>query len=364
MRRRNNTTAAIAFGFFLLFAAFPMLFWNEGRAVKTARALEEGAKKVISVPVDSVDTTNDAALVHLSGQVVTNEILSDEALGISVNAIKLRRTVEMFQWKENSGREGSSNSYEKIWSEDLIDSNTFESQGYDNPSSMPLESKTWSAEEVSLGAFWLSSNLINKLSTFETVRVADAELSNLSNTLGLASAELDGAHLFLPFAEGTLRDPEVGDLRVKLEQVLALPVSVVAQQEATTLTAFKTRSGRNLEMLRSGSLSASEMFDAAVSENNTLTWGLRFLGFIFMGFGIRFLFRPLLALTNFIPGLANLVRLGVTAVSFVLAFAFSLLTASVAWFTYRPLIAIPLITLAVIAFVGAGRFVKSKAATA
>jgi len=96
MRRRNNTTAAIAFGFFLLFAAFPMLFWNEGRAVKTARALEVGVKKVISVPVDSVDTTNDAALVHLSGQVVTNEILSDEALGISVNAIKLRRTVEMF----------------------------------------------------------------------------------------------------------------------------------------------------------------------------------------------------------------------------------------------------------------------------
>jgi len=229
---------------------------------------------------------------------------------------------------------------------------------------MPLESKTWSAEEVSLGAFWLSSNLINKLSTFETVRVGDAELSNLSNTLGLASAELDGAHLFLAFAEGTLRDPEVGDLRVKLEQVLAASVSVVAQQEATTLTAFKTRSGRNLEMLRSGSLSASEMFDAAVSENNTLTWGLRFLGFIFMGFGIRFLFRPLLALTNFIPGLANLVRLGVTAVSFVLAFGLSLITASVAWFTYRPLIAIPLITLAVIAFVGAGRFVKSKAATA
>lgn len=359
--RRNNAALGIGFGFFLLISAFPMLFFNEGRAVRTARSLAEGAKNVVSVSADSVDSNNEAALVHVSAQALTSETLSDDGLGVSVNAIKLRRNVEMFQWRESSGREGSNTTYEKVWSDDVIDSKSFESSGYDNPSSLALESKDWSAQEVSLGAFWLSSNLINKMTDFEPLRFEQAELPSLAERLGLAVVELDGGHLFLPFASGTLASPQIGDLRVKLEHVLPAPVSVVAQQQGTGLKAFKTRSGRNLEMLRAGTLGADEMFEAAVSENNALTWAMRVLGFAFMVFGIRLLFKPLTAITNMIPGLAGLVRLGVNAVAAVLAFALSLVTASLAWFTYRPLIAVPLVVLAVLAFVMAQRAAKTKA---
>ena len=41
--RLVNSIKSVIFGFVLFVVAFPLLFWNEGRAVQTARSLEEGA---------------------------------------------------------------------------------------------------------------------------------------------------------------------------------------------------------------------------------------------------------------------------------------------------------------------------------
>ena len=39
----------------LILAAFPLLWWNEGRAVKTAQGLSEGAGAVVSVEAGPMD---------------------------------------------------------------------------------------------------------------------------------------------------------------------------------------------------------------------------------------------------------------------------------------------------------------------
>ena len=45
----------------------------------------------------------DFRLVHAAGNTVNNEEISDKIFGASVqNAYRLVRTVEMFQWKQNS----------------------------------------------------------------------------------------------------------------------------------------------------------------------------------------------------------------------------------------------------------------------
>ena len=41
--RLGGSIKGIAIGGALFIAGIPLLFWNEGRAVKTAKALEEGA---------------------------------------------------------------------------------------------------------------------------------------------------------------------------------------------------------------------------------------------------------------------------------------------------------------------------------
>ena len=74
--------------------SFPLLIWNEGRAIKTARSLEEGAGAVVSVPADRVDAGNQGKLLHVSGQATTSETLADSDFGVSANAIHLKRVVE------------------------------------------------------------------------------------------------------------------------------------------------------------------------------------------------------------------------------------------------------------------------------
>ena len=52
-------------GVVLFIVSFPVLFWNEGRAVHMAQDLEEGAKSVVHMEADKVDPANDNKLIHI-----------------------------------------------------------------------------------------------------------------------------------------------------------------------------------------------------------------------------------------------------------------------------------------------------------
>src|SRR5687768_4768732 len=95
----------VVFGVGMFIAGFPVLWWNEGRAVRTARSLEEGAGAVVPVSPARVDPANEGKLVHLSGRATTSEILADPLFKVSANALRLRREVQMYQWTESSSTE-------------------------------------------------------------------------------------------------------------------------------------------------------------------------------------------------------------------------------------------------------------------
>ena len=81
--RLKGALVRILVGFILLIACVFLLFWNEGRSVKTYRALVEGAGLVVSVGNDNVDPANEGKLVHISGPVKPVGVPQDNALGIS-----------------------------------------------------------------------------------------------------------------------------------------------------------------------------------------------------------------------------------------------------------------------------------------
>lgn len=82
-----------------------LLWWNEGQAVTTARSLKEGARDVVSVLAERVDAGNEGKPIHTSGEATTSETLVDPVCGVQVQAIALRRKVEMYQWQESSRSE-------------------------------------------------------------------------------------------------------------------------------------------------------------------------------------------------------------------------------------------------------------------
>lgn len=355
--RIGGAIKGVLFGLVMIVVSFPVLFLNEGRAVKTRKTLEEGAKSVVAVSSETVDAKNDGKLVYLTGDAVVEGFLTDPEFKVTAEAVNLRRKVEMFQWKENEKTETrkklgggeetvTTYSYEKVWSDRAIDSSGFhKKQEHQNPKPA-LENKTWSADKVTVGAFTLSPSLVGMIDNYTEVPTSDA----VEEREQLAGKKLhkEPSHYYLGESPAA---PAIGDLRVSHEAALPGAVSVIAKQTAGSFEPFVAKAGGTIEMLETGTVSADAMFTAAHEANKFMTWILRLVGFILMLVGFSLLFRPLSVLADLVPFIGNIVGAGTGFVAFLLSLPLSLLVISVAWIFFRPLIGIPLVIAAVAGFV-------------
>jgi hypothetical protein len=355
--RIGNAIKGIVVGAVILFIGFPLLFWNEGRAVETYKALQEGAGIVISVPSDKVDPKNEGKLVHLTGMATTDETLTDADFGISAKAIKLQRQAKMYQWKENKKSETEKNvgggtttkttyTYEKTWSDSLIKSGEFKKPGHSNPAQMAYTSKPFTAGKVTVGAFQLSPGLAGQIGGAEALSV---EASQAVPERLQGKAKWDGNTLYIG---RNPQAPEIGDIRVDFQVVKPQTVSVIAKQYQSNLEGYRTAAGKSLEMLQSGTKSSEAMFQQAHTENKVLTWILRVVGAFCFFIGISLILKPLSVVLDVLPFLGNVAEAGIGLVAFVLALGLTLITVAIAWFYYRPLFAVVLIVAAVGLFIG------------
>jgi hypothetical protein len=363
--RIGKAFSGIIVGLILLIIGIALLFWNEGRAVKTYNTLKEGQGLVMNVSADEADAANDGKLVHLTADATTEEILVDEDFGISANAIRLQRDVEMYQWKETEESETrkklgggeetvTTYTYSKQWSSGLNNSSNFQQpEGHENPSEFPYDSMTWDAENVPVGAFYLSPDLISQLSDFADLPVReipegaawpeDATLSKGGIYLGANPAQ-----------------PQVGDVRIKFSVIEPGPVSIVAAQNGNTFADYQTKAGGTIAMIVPGNVPAQQMFEDAIATNTLVTWLIRLGGFILIWIGFGLLFAPLSVLADVVPFFGNLVGAATGLIAFLLALAVALIVIALAWVFFRPLLAITLLVLAVVAAVFGFRAFRKK----
>jgi hypothetical protein len=369
--RIGNSIKSVLFGAILFIVSIPLLFWNEGRAVHTAQSLAEGKGVVVDTLPDRVSPALDKHLVHITGTAVTDDVLKDDDFGVTVQAIKLARKAEIYQWEEKETSEtrnktgGDSETirkwdYNKVWSPEPINSSSFKKSGHDNTGALSTPSRQQMAKDVKVGAFKLPPMLIDQFYDFEPLPVTNEAESTLpSGQQGRFQIRNQG------FYHGKNPDqPEIGDIRVSFEVVRPGTVSIVAQQTGDTFEAYKAHAGGTIAWLKSGSLSAADMFAAKETENTIITWLLRGVGFLLMAFGLGMCFSPLAVLADVLPFLGDLMRMGTGLFAAVIAASISLLTIASAWFFYRPILAGVLIVVAFALFFGIKKLGKSKAAHA
>lgn len=77
-----QSLSGIIIGILVIFGAFVLIFWNEGRSVERIRALAEGQRLVVSVSSDEVDASRNTKLIHTSGTATTTEVLEDVQFGV------------------------------------------------------------------------------------------------------------------------------------------------------------------------------------------------------------------------------------------------------------------------------------------
>jgi hypothetical protein len=353
--RIGESIKSFLVGIVFFIGSFPLLFLNEGRAVRTEKGLHEGAGAVVSVASDHVDAANNQKLVHLTGRATTTETLTDPDFLVASNAVKLRRKVEMYQWEEKSesktekklggGTETRTTyTYDKKWSDSPIDSSGFkESTEHTNPTAMPYQSRDAQAEHVTLGAFTLTPALIEKMDDYKPVTVNDQNLAQLPEAMKTSLKVHENT-----FYQGAdPANPAIGDARVVFSSVMPSDVSVISKQTGTSFEPYRTTNGMDIEMLKPGVQTSQAMFDTALKQNTVLTWVLRVVGFFVMFLGLVMFFRPITVLGDIIPFLGSMMAFGTGLFAFVIAAALSVATIAVAWIVYRPLLGIGLLAVAI-----------------
>jgi hypothetical protein len=351
----------VVVGIVMALAAFPLIFWNEGRAVTTARSLDEGQAAVVPVDASAVDAAHEGKLVHFQGEAVTSDTLSDSSFGVSLQAIKLRREAEMYQWEEESRTETRSKvgggeervttyTYHQTWSSDLIDSSEFrERDGHQNPVDMPWQGAEYVAQNVTVGAFGLSPDLVEQMSDWQALTVDASLAATLPEALRATAKPAGGKYYF----GADPASPRIGDVRVGFSVVHPAQVSIVAQQKGAGTQAYQTDAGDALAMLEYGPHSAEEMFQMAKTRNAVLTWVLRGVAFLMLWIGLSMVLRPISVVAGVVPFFGSMVGAFTGTLAGLVAFFLWFVTVAISWIVVRPMLAIALLVVAALAGVAA-----------
>ena len=422
--RLGKSFGGVIVGIILFFGSIAFLWWNEGRAVTTAKALAEGEGNVVAVKdISKVDSANAGKLVHMSGEAATTETLTDPTFALSKNAIGLSRKVEYYQWVEHKSEKrekqmgGSEKvittyTYSKEWVGTPQDSSAYKEAGHENRVFMTLPGKgdcDVRAKEVSFGAFKLTSGQISRIGGEESVSLEEytipvsmannAEVQG-GNTLYLhmnpgrvvqpvqpvvtattdqpapvndgqpvattVPAPVEGQPVAQPVQQPTIvfdTEAQIGDMRVQWSFVAPQrTISLVAVQVNNTFEPYTAEDGGGeVDLLTDGVKSAKAMFNDAKSANTMLTWILRGVGFFAMFIGLSMLVAPLEVICDVLPFLGNIVGAVSKGVCFIIALVISLLDIALAWLFYRPVIGIILLA-AVVGVIYLAKKARSKKA--
>ena len=187
--RVGNSFKAIGSGFLLFVAGTALLWWNEGRAVKTEKMLDEAGSAYVEMEnPNKKDASLEGELICGTALATTEDSLTDAQFGVGAKAISLTRTVEYYQWVEHEqeqkedklgGKEVTTTTYTytKEWVDSPIESASFKDPAYQNKNMVlaTYEDAEQYAENVSWGAYKLPESLISRISSSEGLELAMAE---------------------------------------------------------------------------------------------------------------------------------------------------------------------------------------------
>lgn len=376
-QRVANSFKGILTGIVLFIGATILLWWNEGRAVKTTKMLKEAQGVTIMMDnPEKKDASFEGELVCATAMALTEDFLTDDQYGIRENVIGLSRKVEYYQYVEKTREEKKDKvggaeetittyTYEKRWVSQPVNSAEFKDisyQGLNWVLANVEDQKTW-AQNVTFGAYYLPDNLIRSISSREKLELNPSEeiLSNLNNStksayesrtgkqlIGSDSTKVDIVHINGNelYYGLTPNSPQIGDVRVTFEKVVPAKVTIIAQVTGDTFKPFKAKNGKTFCTLVMGQQSIEEIYEGEHQSNTMWTWILRILGVILVISGLKGIFGIVETLFKVLPFLANIMGFGIKIVCSIIGFAWSLIIIALAWVFYRPVLGIALLVVA------------------
>ena len=360
-------------GFIILIIGTIVLFWNEGNFVKTKKSINEAQGVVVKVDkVESLDPELNGKLIHSAAKAQTSDVLSDDLFNFSVNAVKLSRNVEYFQWVESSksktkdkiggGQETvTTYNYKREWVGSPVNSADFHDPEYQSSNTTitnAIENKNIVADKVTWGAYELPAFIKSAISGTApaTIQLSEETKAEWRKVLrpSTVTSDTTATKELIHVSNNTVyfgknpSTPTVGDMRVTVTYTPpGSDLSVIAQVQGNTFTSYIAKNGREFSSVENGIVSAEQMFAGEHKSNSMWTWILRLVGMFLVIGGLKSMFFILTTLFKVLPFLGNIVGVGVGLVCSIIGFVWALVVIAIAWLFYRPIIAVLILVVAV-----------------
>ena len=383
--RIGNSLKAILWWFVLLIISIVLLVRNENNYVKEKASLNEWASIVQEASSTEIDSSLEWKLVHLNWSTTSSaEALKDSTFWITTDDLKLKRTVEMYQWYEEEHEECHDNywwsedcsttyTYNTDWSEDSINSNNFyQTANHENPSFWEYKSEELVKGPITLWAYTLTTTFVGKLDNYTTIDLTQQDISNpkaQSQSDSHISWAVDDSieanndnylywdtqasndnlfhiqdnHIYI-WKDPT--KPAVWDLKITFSSVKPWTVSIVWKQLWNELSSYTTSNWRSIALLEQQNVSAEDMFQHAQQANKMLTWIIRFVGLLLMFCAFSAMMQFIETLAKVLPFLANILWVWTRLIAFCLTLVVWFVVIWLAWIAVRPIVWISCLVVA------------------
>ncbi|XP_055625694.1 transmembrane protein 43 homolog [Toxorhynchites rutilus septentrionalis] len=349
-------------GSILLTAGACVLFWNESRAINTTLSLDEAFNDAFTVSAEQLyDKSVEGKLIHLNGPIVTGEPLTEPDYNIQVQAVKLKRRVQMYQWIEehvenNYGEsvasvhtEDRTYYYTTDWRDELVDSRSFYIRsGHHNPTSFPLESMVYVSERVHIGQYELGDALKERFKTFVEI-TSDTRPEDPTVKL----------HSGLYYHCNDIWNPEIGDVRIQFAYagLEGSMYTVVGKLESGKIVPYESSRSKKVLLIYPGELSLHDVFKLEHHAKRMLTWGWRLIGWIMLFLSatcssavLQYITSQSRMLRQFVPDPTFPV-----STNLMMSFSLALAIISFAWIIHRPMLGGGILVAAVSPFLYCAR---------
>lgn len=363
----KNSFQGILWGIILIIAGTIVLWWNEGRAVKASNALKDFQKNYVELTdINTVDPSFEGKAVHATGVATTTDTLRDAAFGIAVNAMKLVRNVEYYQWTQKSDSEskdklgGSTETtttytYEPAWCSDPVNSNEFKDPDYKGKNFVlrAVDDSEQLASDVTFGAYRLTQGIVNAISGEEPAYPALTEaqkkqlLTNVTDSTVVVTVSGDQVYIGADPAS-----PRIGDVRITFTQVTSpKTISLLQKVVNGTFESYIAKNGKAFSKVEMGTVSAVNMIEHQKSANKMILWLFRILGIILVIGGFRSLLSFISTVFAVVPFVQRIIGSGVGLVTTVVGLIWSIVVIALAWVSHRPVLGISLLVVAAVLIV-------------
>ena len=352
----------ILWGIILIIAGTIVLWWNEGRAVKSANALKDFQKNYVEMTdINTIDPELEGKAIHATGVATTDEILRDANFGIAVNAFRLCRDVEYYQWTEHSESKskdklgGSTETtttytYEPDWCSEPVNSAEFKDPDYQGKNFVwrVVEAADQYASNATFGAYRLNESIIRSISGEEPVQpnLEEAQMKQLlaKVTDSTVVVTVSGNQVYIGADPDT---PHIGDVRITFNQVTSpKTISILEKVVNGTFESYIAKNGKAFSKVEMGTVSATNMIEHQKSANKVTLWLLRILGIILVIAGFRSLLSFISTIFAVVPFVQKILGAGIGLVTTVVGLVWSFVIIALAWVAYRPVLAIVLLAVA------------------